>query len=161
MSTRPKTTASDIATVLASFKPTRKTVRLCVNGDVLDELQRLDAEMREAGVRDSAVTQRHEALRAQARESEVEFVFVAVGRRRWSDLMLAHPPTPEQLAAAKAEGFKVQFNPETFPIAAVAASCVEPAGMTVEAVEALYEKVNDSQWHALWAGGCLGANVTG
>lgn len=160
----------DITTVLSLMKPKKKTVRICLDGELLDKLDRLHAQMQEAKVEDSGLNRMplapqlaraYEELRKQAVAAEVEFVFVAIGRRAWSDLMLAHPPTDEQKQQAKDGGFDLQFDPEAFPMAAIAASCVEPAGMTVEAVERLYERLNDGQWLRLWTEGCLGANVTG
>lgn len=162
--------APDITTVLAAIKPKRKVVRLCLDGDLLAQLEAVERELLHAKVKDSGenrtpqaprIAREYEDLREQVVAAEVEFVFVAIGRRAWSDLMLAHPPTKQEQEEAKQQGMVAQFNAETFPIAAVAASCKQPAGMTVEAVEQLYAQLNDGQWLRLWTEGCLGANITG
>lgn len=156
--------------VLTDITPKTKRVRVCLRGDLLQQLDDLDVELQQAVLEDRTqnraplapqIADRIAAVRREAEAAEVEFVFQAVGRRAWSDLMVANPPTPEQQAEVAERGGRYEWNPETFPMAAVAASCVEPTGMTVEKVEQLYARLNDGQWLRLWKEGCLGANVTG
>lgn len=53
----------------------------------------------------------------------------------------------------------LDHNPDTFPIAAIAASAAEPA-MTEDEVRRLEQALNNSQFDALWAH-CLEANIGG
>jgi hypothetical protein len=94
-------------------------------------------------------------LEAEIDAAKVEFRFVSVGHRQWADLMAAHPPTREQ----KKLNPRSDHNPETFPVAAIAASCQRPE-LSVEEVQRLERALNDAQFNALWAK-CLEANLGG
>lgn len=94
-------------------------------------------------------------LEQQISDAKVEFRFRSIGRRAWADLLAAHPPTKEQRQA----DVRVDHNPATFPIAAIVASCVEPA-MTETDVVRLERALNSSQFDALWVK-CLDVNLGG
>jgi hypothetical protein len=94
-------------------------------------------------------------LEAEIDAAKVEFRFQSIGHRAWADLMAAHPPTKEQLKAFN----RIDHNPETFPLAAIAASCVEPA-MTVDDVGRLERALNDTQFNLLLVR-CVEANTGG
>lgn len=66
------------------------------------------------------------------RDYQVVFKVGALPRRRWTDLLAAHPPTPQQRKAEQ----RLDFNPETFPAAAIQACLIEPA-LTAEQVDEL------------------------
>ena len=72
-----------------------------------------------------------EANRARdaVRESSLEVVMRSIGRGRWEKLKEAHPPTEAQQEMAKSkmgEDAVLEYNPDTFPIVAIAASCIQP-----------------------------------
>ena len=92
-----------------------------------------------------------EAAEAEVAEAEVEFEFAGIGRQAWLRMVAVHPP----LAEHKAEGF--DFNPETFPPAALAASCVSRP-LTLEDAEWLAAELDIAEWSKLW-GACITANV--
>lgn len=96
-----------------------------------------------------------EALEAEIVAAKVEFVFRAIGKRAWANLLAKHPPTKDQLRVER----QLDHNPETFPIAAIAASCISPA-VTVDDVARLERALNASQFDVLWAK-CVDANVGG
>lgn len=153
---------SSIEDVLAQARPKATTVRVCLRGDLLAEHDRLEAELAEVRRQDALsnrpstaaeVAGRIEALQAQIEASSVQFTFHAVGQKRWTDLLVEHPPSEED----REEG--AAFDRRTFPVAALAASCVEPA-MTQEQAARLYEVCNFGQWEQLW-GACIAANVEG
>lgn len=95
------------------------------------------------------------AIEAEIAASTVEFRFVAVGHKAWADLLRQHPPTRQQLSARR----DMDHNPETFPYAAIAASCVDPV-MTVDDVRRLEAApgFDVAAWSQLWDA-CLRANV--
>jgi hypothetical protein len=141
--------------VLAGAKPTVKRTRISMRGDLVDQLEQLEIALHRARISDEMENSPAKApgLAAQivglttlAREAEVEFVFTAMGRRPWRDLIAAHPPTEEQA------GKGADFNPETLPAAAMAACCISPTGATVEKFEALRDGdvIGDAQWNELW-----------
>lgn len=71
----------------------------------------------------------------------IRFRVRSLGRKAWEELIEAHPPTPEQ--AAEAAPDLLGWNPETFPVAALAA-CVavvdegEPVDLTEEQAAELW-----------------------
>jgi hypothetical protein len=67
-----------------------------------------------------------------------------------------HPPTAEQ---REQFGAILDHNPETFPAAALAASCVEP-GLSPEQAKWIVDELPVGVVDRIWAT-CLSANVTG
>lgn len=153
---------ASIDDVLAQARPKTTTVKVCLRGDLLAQHDQLEAELAEARRKDALsnkpdaagkVAERIEALQADLDATAVSFTFQAVGQKRWTDLLLEHPPTDED----RAEG--AAFNPRTFPVAAIAESCAEPS-MTREQADRLFEVCNFGQWEQLWSA-CIAANVEG
>jgi hypothetical protein len=150
--------------VVAQAKPRTATVRLCLRGDLAQEHERLEGELAEARRYDEqtnepntapAIARRIRDIEAQMRDDEVEFVFSAIGKTRWSDLLAEHPPTKDQKA-----DLRLDHNPETFSVAAIAASLTEPADASLEDVEQLAEVLSVGQWAKLWSA-CIAANIGG
>lgn len=85
----------------------------------------------------------------------IDFRFRGIGHRAWADLLRAHPPTKAQLAVDR----NLDHNPETFPYAAMAASCIDPV-MTVDDVKRLDASplIDVRAWNELWTA-CIKANV--
>lgn len=149
--------------VLAKAQPRTIKVPVCFRGDLISEHATLNAQLEHAigtGGSDDHLLELADALSAietEMREATVEFVFTNLGRARWTELLAEHPPTDEQ---KKLYGRRFDHNPDTFPYAAIAASCTSPEGMTVDKVRELEDVVSAGQWSALWSG-CLEANMGG
>jgi hypothetical protein len=152
-------TPVDFAGVLASTKPIERSVRICLAGDLLAEIDSLTEELAQARRSDSrlneldrapAIAKRLVELEDAAHEAEVEFRFRAIGRKAWRDLVAANPPSAEEKKAG------ADHN-ERFLVEAIAASCVEPAGVTLEQAEQLLDVLTESQAGKLWLA-CLAAN---
>lgn len=150
--------------LLAEITAREKTVRILLRQDLIAEHARLDDELVAAAKVDAtenrdpvgpALAERILELEAEIEAAKRLFRFRAVGKKAWADLIAQHPPTPEQL---KGHG-RLDHNPETFPVAAIAASCIGPK-MTVEQVAKLELELNLAQFEILWSG-CLDANVGG
>jgi hypothetical protein len=142
------------------------TARVLLRQDLHAEHQRLENELAAAvdrnrgdttigGEDTTAIVDQLRAVEAEVEDAKVEFRFKAIGRRAWLDLLAKHPPTREQLRARST----LDFNPDTFPTAAIAASCVEPE-MTVDQVERLERALNSAQFEVLW-GACISCNMEG
>lgn len=151
------------AAAVAAVKPITKSVRVCLDGDLLAQVERLGQEFLQARLDDErlnrtdeapAISERIAALGEQVKDAEVEFVFQSIGRLPWQDLISKHAPTKPQRELG------ADFNTDTFPVAAMAASCVEPEGADVAGFEALAATLNDGQWNRLWAT-CHAANTAG
>jgi hypothetical protein len=126
---------ADIADILAQAENPEyvrvATARVLIRQDLLARHEELDAELQAAIASDGmhnrtprapALAAELEALEAEVEAAKVEFRFRSIGKRAWADLLAAHPPTREQKKADP----RVDHNPDTFPAAAIAASCVDP-----------------------------------
>lgn len=80
-----------------------------------------------------------------AGDDEFTFELRALSFRQWADLLAAHPPT----AAQQKDLPNADHNPDTFPPAVLAATCVEPV-MTVEQAAELLDGLHPSQRDKLW-----------
>lgn len=153
--------------LLAEVTPRTATARVLLRQDLLERHKELEAELDAAVERDMRASEGSiddvpEAVGVAAQimelQAEIEaamrpFHFRAIGRKPWRDLLAKHPPTKEQRAADP----RLDHNPETFPHAAIAASCTSPV-MTAEQV-AQFEQICDlSQYSLLW-NACLDANA--
>lgn len=139
-----------------------KTVKILLDQQMLVEHERLDAELLAASKADSeenrdplgpGLAESLVRFEAEIEAAKQQFRFRAIGKKAWADLLAQHPPTKEQVTLQP----RLDHNPETFPLAAIAASCVDPK-MTVEQVGKLEQALNLAQFDKLWAG-CLDANV--
>jgi hypothetical protein len=143
-------------------------VRVLLDTDVLAEIDDLERQLQQAVDDDERedrmdrspkakkLAQRIVELQAQAREAERVFVFRSIGYRAWRDLQLEHPPTDEQLAKSP----ELDVNPDTFTSVAIAASCVQPTGVTVDKVRQLEDILTGGQYLQLWTA-CAQANARG
>lgn len=86
-----------------------------------------------------------EVAKAAVRDAGIEVVMRSIGRDAWEKLKRAYPPTDQQVAEFKERGgqSRLEYNFETFPVPAIAASCVQP-GMTVEQAQQLWDS---PQWN--------------
>lgn len=144
--------------VRPGVKPVERTAKVCLDGRIVAEIETLarehavakrdDENLNRDPVAPGIATQIRE-LTEQAHDAEVEFVFRAMGRKAWRDLVAGHPPTPEQRKAG------ADFNPATFPPAAMAACCIDPVGVDFDELAQL---VTESQWDQLWIA-CHTANT--
>lgn len=166
------TTIDDL---LAEITAREKTVKILLRQDMLAEHARLDAELVEVLNTDAeenrdplgpALAQRLVDYEEEIEAAKRAFLFRAVGKKPWADLLAQHPPTKEQTNAVKEQtGGRghLDHNPETFPIAAITASCIDVDGLgkpSEEQVTKLVEKMTIGQFDKLWAA-CLDANVGG
>lgn len=80
-----------------------------------------------------------ETMRERVAEASITFTFRSIGRKPWDDLVGEHPPTKDQVDKAKREGLGVpNVNQDSFPVAAIAASVVEPT-LTVDDVKDMWD----------------------
>jgi len=116
----------------------RASVRVCFDRALVSELERVEDALRDAdkerqgllGAEDLlALKKRSENLRNDINEKSTTIVFESIGRTRWESFMSEHPPTDEQVKESdETKQTRPRFNPETFPVAAMVKSCVEPEG---------------------------------
>ena len=124
--------------VLAVQTRRTKTVRVCVDGELVDRLEVLNAEMDElhkAGDDDAALVLAEgiETLSATAVARTFAFRMISLSPADWSDLMAAHEPRKGKTEA---------FNQVTFPMAAVGSCCIEPVGIDEATIGELWDRLS-------------------
>lgn len=137
---------------LDEFQPRRIAVPICKRGDLIARHERLERELASGG--EGLASPKLAELRdleSEIAASSQMFEFVGVTRRAWSDLMAKHPPAKEDARRG------LDFDPNTFPQAAIAATCTDP-GITPEQSEKLLDVLPQGEWDKLW-GAVLTCNV--
>lgn len=145
------------AKVEKASTPVETSATVCVRGDLALEHERLEAELQRAQQEDlrenrapvaPQIAQQIVDLEAELAEYQVEFRFRGLGRKAFTDLIAAHPVTPEQ--QEQAGDVDLPWNVETFPPALVALTCVEPKGVTEDAAYRASVTWTLGQWAKLW-----------
>jgi hypothetical protein len=149
---------------------TVKSVRLTLRGDLLDEVELLEEHLRREQEKDEwenrepvapKIAAQIQELEAEARESETVFKFEGLGQGEFAVLQAAHPATEEvRKKLGLPEDQSLEWNPETFPPALMAASCIEPLELkgNVEEWTEIQQTWSNGQVNRLW-GACLSANM--
>ena len=140
------------------------TARILLRQDLVARHAELDAALTDAVSDDARLNRTPQApllaaeirdLEAEIEAAKVDFTFQALGRREWADVM-SQASAVEGYKHSSAKGS--DHDPETFPVAACAASCVKPDGMTPVVMERLEKSLNFNQFRKLWEA-CLEANL--
>ncbi|MFF2522231.1 hypothetical protein [Streptomyces liangshanensis] len=136
---------ADIAEILKRAKPREKSVFLCLAGDLIAEIDRLERDLSDQGSTwrpeslassnpAEKIAKKIKAVREQMKRAETEFRFQALGYKMWSDMIAAYPSKNEN----------ERWDPETFPRALISACCVDPV-MNGTQVAELFEVLNEAQ----------------
>lgn len=156
---------ASVEDLIARAKPREVTVPVCLAGDLNAEHEALSRELQAAGgewIPDSlsapnprlALAERLTALERQMAEQVHVFRCRALPPAKFRELQRAHPARED---ASPPE----RFNLDTFPAALVAACSVDPEFLGTEQVEALFEKLGqgafDAVFGAAWAA-CTGVS---
>ena len=141
-------------------KPYTAAVDICADGALVAELEaaerRLEEERQNGMLEVPKELEAHVQKLAKKVAAETRtFTFQSIGRRAWRALMSDHPPTDQQ----REQEPDLDHNPETFPVAAILASCVEPR-LSQEDAEWLADELPEGEFLRVW-GALLRANVVG
>lgn len=144
--------------------PSNETVRVCFDRSLISELEEAQAALKAAkkGMLEApAELENHVQELAKKVEGKTrEFVFSSIGRRAWRKLLSEHPPTDEQKDTIKdAFGNSIDNNPETFPVAAMVATCSSP-GLTQDEAQWIADELPEAVYLRFWSA-VLAANVHG
>lgn len=125
-----ETAETTIDDLLAECTARETSVRVLLRQDMVQQHAVLVAELERLAVLDGesgslellspAAAAAVVAFEAEMDAALREFRFRSIGRRAWRDLLAQHPPSKEDRLD------RLDYNPLTFPVAAVAASCVSP-----------------------------------
>lgn len=160
----------DLADVVGGHQPRRVTVRLVPDNNLADAYQQaqdeLSAAVQASQSLDTTAAQKAretvERLERQVADVSVEFVLQSIGRAAWVKLRDQHQPTNAQRDMYRKQGVVLDHNPDTFPVAAIAASLVEPSAgspaETKQLVQRMWDEWNFGECERLWRA-CLEANL--
>jgi hypothetical protein len=152
-------TAADIDEL---YQPTKTRATICLDSDLVLAIERLEAQLAVESRIDETQNRTPQApqiaeqiveLREQAKSAEVEFVFRSIGRKAYTDLIRAHPPTEAQKTEA---GANLAWNVDTFPPALLALACEAPLGTDEAWWRRKYDSWGTGQIARLWQT-CLAA----
>lgn len=144
---------------LAKAKLPRRTVEICLAGDLVAEFEQLERQLAEAGrvpasdsLEDSsglvAIAEQIEALREQMREATETFVVQALPRPRYRALKAEHPPRQDDEGEVIAEDRFMDANLDTLMEPLFRACLVEPE-MDDETWAETVEWLSDRQYDDL------------
>lgn len=143
-------------------KPVRKAVWIAGDSELAEELSELEASLTRAKASSEAMREdnpRREAAlqmtidleaevaakREEVRGTAIKFVLQGMGSKEFDAMAAEYPPTDAQLQAAKDTGEdKPPFDTDTYPIALIVASTVEPEMEPAE----LHEWLSDPTWNS-------------
>ena len=143
----------DVDAFLDSYKGKTVSVVVCGRADLIGRHTQLERELVDATSKSaddfhnpeiSRITGELKDLQEQMKAAQVTFTFGAMTHKGWQDLLTKHPPTKQQ----KAE-YDVDHNPDTFPVAAVAAAAVEPT-LTPEQAERIRDTFAFGEFEKLY-----------
>ncbi len=126
----------DWKSLAAQAQPRRKTVRLCLRGDLLADLR---------AAQDAGDGERVEELESQVNDATVAFVVAGLTRQKYRALEAAHPDKDGGSG----------WNVETFPEALVRASLITPE---VADDDPLFDVLTPAQVEQLFEAAFLSAN---
>lgn len=149
----------DFSAILAGAKLPERTVDLCLRGDLVAEVERLDAELARlqkqpgtslAGNGSAALVEQIEALQEQMREHTYPVRLRALPRQAWRELREAHPPRMDADGDPVLEDRMSGVDRTSFFEPLVRASIVDPE-LTDEQWAALDGAITDRQFEDLTA----------
>lgn len=148
--------AESFADWKAEGKPQRAEVPVCFDRALLANRATIKRELAEvdptgnlgdpAREREKELTGRLSEIDQQIREKTRMLVFEDCGKTAWRKLLSEHPPTTEQAAEPRNQG----FNPDTFIPGAISLCCTAP-GMAPDEAVWLIENMPDGVVNRVWA----------
>lgn len=107
--------------------PDEQVVAVCFNRSLFREWTEASERLAAASTEDPDISELADAVvdltnQVEADKERHRFTFRTVPYSRWRDLVEAHPPTDQQ----KKRADWLEYNPDSFPPVAVAASCHDP-----------------------------------
>ncbi len=118
-------------------------------------------QTREAKQRVESAESTLEEVTGRIRETGMKFTFRSISRKKLDAILEEHQPSKRQKAEAEEKGEDLNFDPETFPPALIAATCVDPE-LTIEEAEEIWESEDWTQGELLsLLGGAMAANQRG
>jgi ABC-type Zn uptake system ZnuABC Zn-binding protein ZnuA len=128
-------------------KPRRKTIEVIGSDEALELVRELQEALEDE--EDPATKTRLEAELKAAQDAleaaTIRITFESVGRKRYEDLIAAHPATEAQNKESQKEaGQDAPYNVDTFPAALISASAISPT-MTLDQAQELWDDWNSGE----------------
>lgn len=152
---------SSIDDVLSQIRPREVSETISLREDLVGRIRETQKRVREAMDYDRehnepdtapALRDELEALAADYEAGKTTFTFRSLPHDQWMDLHAKHPPTDIDKAVGR------DYNGATFPVAAMAASCTEPDGVTEDKIRELASVLAHGPFQALFEA-CMTANL--
>ncbi|GEM_PF-6380895 len=147
----------DIGTIRKRRKPPTRSVRICIDPDLLaerDRLRRLLDEVRRTDERSNSRDRAPQveadlaAVEAEIRDATVTFTFRALPRAEWRRLVAAHPPADGDAADG------LDFDPDGICAPLLAAASVDPE-ISLSDAEAIVDEWSEAEVTALFTAAFL------
>lgn len=147
--------------VLSRIQPREVSASISTREDLVGRIKEMQRRVTDALAYDAEHNEPDTAPQVRAdldrlvadyEAGQVTFTFRSIPHDQWMDLHAKHPPTPEDRALG------LDYHSVDFPIAAMAASCVQPEGITEDKVRELAEKLAHGPFQALFEA-CMAANL--
>lgn len=136
---------------LRKKEPLERVVRIPLSEEAVEAYSEASAALAAAQASGEGIEEAEKAFRRAERalnDATAVLRFRSIGRKRYDELVRAHPPKEDEKKEGEAEN-AWPFDFETFAVALVAASCVEPK-MTEEEVATLFDEWNAAEATELW-----------
>lgn len=146
-----------ISEIRGRKKPPQRRVRIPADDSLVDRYNKTvkehDKAVRKQGMSNDPNDHRRvkelagqmDDLRQRIENDEIEFVFQAMPRTRYSELLEEHPPSDEDKEAGLA------FNADTFPPALIAECLIDPEGVDVKEATRIWAEWSDAECELLLA----------
>jgi len=147
--------------VLSQIRPREVTETISTREDLVGRIREANKRLAEARAYDRehntpdtapAVKEELDRLAQDYEAGKVTFTFRSLPHDQWMDLLAKNPPEAEDKAVGR------DYNAATFPVAAMAASCVQPEGVTEDKIRDLASKLPHGPFQALFEA-CMAANL--
>lgn len=147
--------------VLSQIRPREVSTTISLRGDLVGRIKQAQAKVDEAmrfdqehNTPDTAPGLKAELDRLveDYEAGKVTFTFRSLPHDEWMDIHARHPPSDEDRVLG------LDYHSVTFPIAAMAASCVSPEGVTEDKIRELAERLAHGPFQALFEA-CMTANL--
>lgn len=145
--------SSGIDEVISQIRPREASCVVSLREDLVARIREMNDRVRDALAYDAdhnkpatapAVRAELDQLVADYEAAQATFRFRSLPHDQWMDLLAQHPPGPEDTAAGR------DYHAVSFPIAAIAASCFEPDGVTEAKVRELATVLAHGPFQALF-----------
>lgn len=148
---------TDIDALLAQARKPEGTVRVCLRGDLVAEIEERERQISQAvtdrvGTAAALLGEEIEQLREQMEAASITLRFRALDRRTWADLEAKHPPRKDGDGETNRYDAGVGFNIDALTADAIPQALVDPP-LTPSQLDRLLDAITNRQYDEI--AGCI------